>query len=188
MASLFAHLAFGRRQRREGFKIERPFRNLESVNRIRVGAGSKIRQHAWFTVGPECAVQIGQNVSIGRYFGLSGVGSSITIEDDVLISERVFITESYHTLPDATYPVRHQSHSIGPVHIGRGTWIGIGVAIMPGVTIGKHCVIGANSVVTHDVPPYTVAAGVPAKVIRRLDGGDDASAQGALGDQNKDND
>lgn len=56
-----------------------------------------------------------------------------------------------------------------PVKIGSQSFIGMGARIFPGVTIGKHCVIGANAVVTHDIPDYCVAAGMPARVIKRYD-------------------
>ena len=59
--------------------------------------------------------------------------------------------------------------SPGPVSIGDGSWLGIKVAVMPNVSIGKGCVIGANSVVTRDVPDYHIAAGAPARVIKAVD-------------------
>ena len=55
----------------------------------------------------------------------------------------------------------------GPVRIGRNSWIGIRCSILSGVTIGEHSVIGAGSIVTHDVPPFSIAAGVPARVIKK---------------------
>ena len=56
----------------------------------------------------------------------------------------------------------------GRVEIGEGSWIGIGVAILPGVKVGKNAVIGANLVITHDVPDYCIAAGNPARIISRI--------------------
>jgi acetyltransferase-like isoleucine patch superfamily enzyme len=55
-----------------------------------------------------------------------------------------------------------------PITIGSDTWLGGGAIVLPGVTIGEHCVVGAGAVVTRDVPPYCVAAGNPARVVRRL--------------------
>ena len=57
------------------------------------------------------------------------------------------------------------------VHIGDGSWLGTHVVIAGNITIGKHCVIGANSVVKHDIPDYCVAAGIPARIIKRYDFG-----------------
>ena len=96
--------------------------------------------------------------------------NQILIGDNVLISDRVFIADSLHGYRDIAVPIRHQAlYSPGPVEIGDGTWIGIGVSILPNVRIGKNCIIGANAVVTHDVPDYHVAIGVPAKNIGRAD-------------------
>ena len=55
-----------------------------------------------------------------------------------------------------------------PVRVGLGTWLGIGVVVLPGVTIGQGCVVGANAVVTSDLPDYAIAAGVPARVLRTM--------------------
>ena len=83
---------------------------------------------------------------------------------------RTYITDHTHgtvELEDLKLPPRHRKlYSKGPVIIGKYVSIGEGSAIMPGVTIGDHVVIGANSVVTKDIPPYSVACGNPARVIR----------------------
>jgi maltose O-acetyltransferase len=55
-----------------------------------------------------------------------------------------------------------------PVRVGAGSWLGIGVAVLPGVTIGEGCVVGANAVVTSDLPDYSIAVGVPARILRNL--------------------
>ena len=60
-----------------------------------------------------------------------------------------------------------------PIHIGSNVWLGSGAMVMPGVTIGDHAVVGASSIVTHDVPPRCFVAGVPATVVRELKASDD---------------
>jgi len=152
-----------------GSRVDLPYRNPRAAKNIQFGTNVVIRKHAWFTLKPQCQVSIGDNTRIGRHFAVSGVGSSITIANDVLISERVFITESHHDFEDISQPVQAHSVSAGPVSIGAETWIGIGVCIMPNVSIGKHCVIGANSTVTKDIPDYSIAAGSPAVVRKRYD-------------------
>ncbi len=169
MANLLSHIRFQLELLQKHSSVELPFRNSEAARRINMGRGVRIKKHAWFSLKPDCQVTIGDNTRIGRYLILSGAGTSITIEDNVLMSERVFITESNHDFADITQPVQSAAISGGPVHIGSGTWIGIGVCILPGVTIGKHCVIGANATVTRDIPDYTIAAGVPARVVKRYD-------------------
>jgi acetyltransferase-like isoleucine patch superfamily enzyme len=81
----------------------------------------------------------------------------------------VYITDQNHGYEDITIPISKQSQPERAVSIGDGSWLGHGSVVLPGVTIGRHVVIGANSVVTKDIPDFSVAVGVPAKVIRRFD-------------------
>jgi acetyltransferase-like isoleucine patch superfamily enzyme len=81
----------------------------------------------------------------------------------------VYITDQNHGYEDITIPISKQSQPERAVSIGDGSWLGHGSVVLPGVTIGQHVVIGANSVVTKDIPDFSVAVGVPAKVIRRFD-------------------
>jgi acetyltransferase-like isoleucine patch superfamily enzyme len=96
----------------------------------------------------------------------------VTIEDDVLIAANVYISDGMHASRRGDAPYRYQGiERIAPVRVGRGTWIGQNVVVLPGVTIGAYAIIGANSVVGHDVPDGCVAVGAPARVIRRWDAG-----------------
>lgn len=89
------------------------------------------------------------------------------LEDNVLTADRVYISDNLHGYSDINIPVNAQPiKQISTVRIGEGSWLGIGVVVI-GANIGKHCVIGANAVVTHDIPDYSVAVGIPAKVIKR---------------------
>ena len=94
----------------------------------------------------------------------------IYIGKNVLIAPNVLITDNAHGASEAEYldlaPNLRPVVSKGPVIIEDNVWIGEKASIMPGVRIGKGAIIGANSVVTHDVPPYCVAAGIPAKVVK----------------------
>lgn len=148
--------------------IEFPMRGMGGLDKVDIGSRVIIRKHSWFSINRTCKVKIGGGTRIGRHFIVSGEGSSINIGKNVLMSERVFVTESHHSFEDIDAPVAHQnSVSKGPVKIEDDCWIGIGVCIMPNVTIGKHSIVGANSVVTKDIPPYSVVAGIPARIIRR---------------------
>lgn len=114
-------------------------------------------------------LSIGSGTYIGRFATLACI-NRITIGRDVLISDRVFIGDSEHGFARTDLPVKDQyMNSPGPVDIGDGTWIGIGVSILPNVCIGSNCVIGAGAVVTRDIPSFSVAAGVPARIIQRLE-------------------
>jgi len=93
----------------------------------------------------------------------------IVIEENVGISPNVMIIDSSRKPGTIDRPSKEQDLYIGFVHIGADSWIAYGSCIMPNVTIGRHCIIGALSVVTRDIPPYSVALGAPAKVVKRYD-------------------
>lgn len=93
----------------------------------------------------------------------------LIIESGVLISSYVFITDCEHSYVDCRYGISKQRLIAKETIIGRDSFIGTGAKILAGVSIGKHCVIGANSVVNRDIPDFSVAAGVPAKIIKKYD-------------------
>ncbi|MHC1767839.1 MAG: acyltransferase [Verrucomicrobiia bacterium] len=96
-------------------------------------------------------------------------GESVVIGNKVAVTENVGIFDIWHPYQDLTTPIVDQPLRTAPVNIGDETLVGMGAVIQPGVSIGKHCVIGANSVVTRDIPDYAVAVGAPARVIKRYD-------------------
>ena len=107
-------------------------------------------------------IVIGKNVFINNNF-LAMARGGITIEDDVQIAANVQIITNNHD------PYDRAILTCMPVTVREGAWIGAGASIMPGVTVGKHAIVGAAAVVTKDVPDYGVAVGNPAKVIKMLD-------------------
>jgi acetyltransferase-like isoleucine patch superfamily enzyme len=132
--------------------------------------GPDISLSAGMVPGQECitnpVVTIGDRCLIGRGSGIVG-HFSIEIGNDVWTGHNVYITDQNHGYEDVTRPISQQSQPERAVKIGDGSWLGYGSVVLPGVTIGEHCVIGANSVVTHDVPSFSVAVGVPARVIKK---------------------
>lgn len=95
--------------------------------------------------------------------------SSIIIEKDVLTADRVTILDASHQYSDITLPIVKQPlERLRQVTIGEGSWLGENVCVL-GASIGKHCVIGANSVVLDDIPDYSIAVGSPARVIKQFD-------------------
>ena len=91
----------------------------------------------------------------------------IVIGESVLLARNVYISDHGHAFDDVSRPIMAQGITIpAPVFIGSGTWIGQNAVILPGTVIGKNCVIGANSVVNRSVPDFTVAVGVPARLLK----------------------
>ena len=92
--------------------------------------------------------------------------STITIEDDVLFGPNVSVYSSTHNFDNAEEPIKNQGYSVSKVVLQKGCWLGVNSVIMPGITIGKNAVVGANSVVTKDVPNYAIVVGSPARIIK----------------------
>lgn len=110
------------------------------------------------------AIDIGEQTYIGPYVCMAGPGN-ITIGRNCLISSHCGLYANNHIFADATIPIIYQGATYEGITIGEDCWLGTGVRVMDGVTIGRGCVIGAGAVVTKDIPPFSVAVGVPARVI-----------------------
>lgn len=110
---------------------------------------------------------IWNNVWIWQNLTISCMGK-IIIEDSVMMSRNVFIGDGIHDYQDISKPIIEQNMLYkGDVHIKKGAFIGINAVIMPGITIWKNAVVWANSVVTKDVPDFSVVAWSPAKIIKQ---------------------
>ena len=114
--------------------------------------------------GTNCSFQPG--TMIVGYGSVNEPNGLITIGNDVRIANNVVMIARNHNYEDPSIPICKQGCTDKPITIGNDVWIGSRVNITCGVTIGDGCVIGAGSVVTKDIPPYSVAVGVPAKVIK----------------------
>ena len=160
-------LRLGRRLRTDGLCFVGPGVKLEVKPGGRlvlgrwswVGHGCKIRVHegevrigAKTVLGQECTISAYQQVSIGR---------------ECVVADRVMLIDFDHGVVDVERPIRLQGIYKRDVRVGNNCWIGYGVCVLRGVTVGDNCVLGASAVVTHDVPADSVAAGIPARVIRR---------------------
>ena len=159
----------------EGSVICFPPAALVNEHYIRIGAGTMIGAHVSLSAGmvpgqvclTDPVVRIGDRCLIGRGSGIVG-HLSIEIGDDVWTGHHVYITDQNHGYADLDLPISMQSMPEQPVRIGAGSWLGYGTVVLPGATIGRHVVIGANSVVRGEIPDFTVAAGSPAKVLRDM--------------------
>ncbi len=117
----------------------------------------------------DAQVKIGNRVSVSGSLQLTAF-SRIVIEDDVMFATNINITDALHGYEKTDVPYKYQTMTRNkPITIGSGSWIGQNVVILPGVTIGRQCIVGANSTVTHSIPDCTIAAGSPARVISKWD-------------------
>ena len=142
--------------------------DLNGKRHIVLEDGVAVRPYAqiWSVGG---TVRIGKGSEIGERCRIS-IANSLDIGEKVLLSPNVYITDCDHEYRNASIPVIDQGivQRGQSVSIGDGSYIGINAVIVGDVKIGKHCVIGANSVVTRDVPDFCVAVGSPAKTIKSI--------------------
>lgn len=138
-------------------------------------AEENLRLQAWERYGDQIfspEIKIGKDVSMMENCQISCC-NNIVISDGCLFGANVFVTDNFHgdnhLIQSSIIPIKRKLNVKGKVIIEENVWIGRNVCIMPGVRIGYGAVVGANSVVTHDIPPQSVAAGIPAKIIRSLD-------------------
>jgi acetyltransferase-like isoleucine patch superfamily enzyme len=136
--------------------------------RLEIGAHTLLEPHVWITAPGDARIRIGE----GCFLNLATMVASVElveIGDHCMLANGCFVTDGDHRFDDPARPVPWQGFTTkGPTRIGDNTWLGAHVVVTSGVTIGERCVIGANSVVTKDVEPFTVAAGVPARPLRRI--------------------
>ncbi len=152
-----------------------PFTTIFNEKYIHIGEdtmiGESVALSAGMVPGQECltnpVVKIGDRCLIGRGSGIVG-HLSIEIGNDVWTGHHVYITDQSHGYEDVLRPISLQSQPERPVSIGDGSWLGHGVVVLPGAKIGKNVAVGANSVVTGEIPDYCVAVGAPARVIRQF--------------------
>ncbi|WP_447783618.1 acyltransferase [Enterobacter asburiae] len=171
IATLFSSLIFRISFKKFGIKssIFKPD-ILQGVRYIEVGNRVVIQPGLWALAlkidNHNPILNIGDNVYIGRFLHIVSV-RRVIIEKNVLIADKVYISDNLHEYKNIHIPVSQQPVIFkGDVVIKEGAWIGENVSII-GACIGKNSVIAANSVVTKDIPDYSVCAGVPAKVIKK---------------------
>jgi acetyltransferase-like isoleucine patch superfamily enzyme len=170
-APLFGFAAFG-----PGSVIA-PFpRKVAGARRTRIGAGCFVGSNATLWVCEsylgrryEPVFEVGDRTMIGRDVIVACI-LSVRIGAAVTVADRVFIGDCYHGYEDPEVAVLDQPMSgAAPVEIGDGSFIGVGAAILPGVTLGRGCVVAANAVVTRSFDANTVLLGNPARPIRTYD-------------------
>lgn len=161
--------AFGK-----GSRMHPPSRIFDHAA-IQVGRNVTIMEHSWLNAkvpkgGKGSSLVIGDGCHIGRFAHINSL-ESVVIEPLVLIADRVFISDEEHVFSDPVRPIISQGTRFkGAVLLRSGCWIGEGACILPGVTVGRNAVVAANAVVTKNVPDYAVVGGVPARILKQLEG------------------
>jgi acetyltransferase-like isoleucine patch superfamily enzyme len=137
--------------------------------RLEIGPHTLLEPDVWITAPGAARVRIGE----GSFLNLGVMVASaelVEIGSHCMFANGCFVSDADHRFDDPTRPVTWQGFtSKGPTRIGDNVWCGAHVVVTSGVTIGERCVIGANSVVTADIPPGSIAAGAPARVLRAID-------------------
>ena len=136
-----------------------------------MGAGTLFEPNVWITAPAPGRVRIGEGTFLNIGVMVAAV-ELVEIGAHCMLANGCFVTDGNHRFDDPDKPVTWQGFtSKGPTRIGDNVWCGANVVITSGVTIGERCVIGANSVVTADIPPFSIAAGSPARVLRTIEYG-----------------
>jgi acetyltransferase-like isoleucine patch superfamily enzyme len=144
---------------------------LEALDsgRLVVGEGTLLEPGCWLTLAPEARIEIGRGCFLNRGTMLAAL-ERIEIGDHVMFANNCFVGDSDHRYDDPNRPITEQGFvPRGPVRIGSNCWFGVGCVVTGGVQIGDRSVIGANSVVTKDIPAGVIAAGIPARVVRAIE-------------------
>ena len=136
--------------------------------RLELGAHTLFEPGVWITAPGDARIRIGS----GCFLNIGVMVAStqlVEIGDHCMLANGCFVSDGDHRFDDPDRPVPWQGFSSkGPTRLGDNVWCGANVVVTSGVQVGERCVIGANSVVTKDVPPFSVAAGVPARVLRPI--------------------
>jgi acetyltransferase-like isoleucine patch superfamily enzyme len=139
--------------------------------RLDVAEGVLFEPGVWLTAPGDARIRIGA----GSFLNLGvmvAAAELVEIGEHCMFANGCFITDASHRFDDPEKPVPWQGFtSKGPTRIGDNVWCGAHVVVTSGVSIGERCVIGANSVVTTDLPPFSVAAGAPARVLKQVEYG-----------------
>jgi len=123
---------------------------------VGMAPGQELLAPTMLEIGDRCV--IGRNSAIAAHL-------QIIIGDDVYFAPNVFVTDQNHGADEAGVPIGRQTQPERPVSIGARSWLATGVVVTPGVTIGEDVIVGANSVVTIDLPAGSIAVGAPARII-----------------------
>lgn len=165
---------FGIKNRGENLYIGKACK-IVNAKEMEFGKNVSIMPYTMLLCHDRGHLKVGEGAEIGMYSRVAAQGE-VVIGKNVFSGPHIFIADYNHEYRDIEKPIKNQGNLVKPsahfkhggVSIGDDTWIGTNVVIAGTIEIGKHCVIGANSVVTHDVPDYSIVAGCPARIIKKI--------------------
>ena len=141
------------------------------AGRLQIGVNSLLEPNVWITAPGDARVRIGAGTFLNMGVMIAAQ-ELVEIGDHCMLANGCFVSDASHRYDDPEKPITWQGfESKGPTRIGDNCWLGAHAVVTSGVSIGQRCVVGAGSVVTKDVEPYSIVAGAPAKLIRRIEHG-----------------
>jgi acetyltransferase-like isoleucine patch superfamily enzyme len=165
------HAEFAKRQAFVRWPIQGEVLEMFREGRLEIGPQALLEPGVWITGPASARVRIGGGTFLNQRVMIAAV-DLVEIGEHCMFANGCFVTDGNHRFDDPDRPVPWQGFTTkGPTRVGDNVWCGANVVITSGVTIGERCVIGANSVVTEDIPPFSIAAGAPARVLRHIEYG-----------------
>ena len=165
---LAIHLAFARRRAFCKWPLHGEALRMLREGRLEIGEHTLLEPGVWITGAPQAHITIGAGCFLNLGVMIAAQ-ERVEIADHCMLANGCLITDADHRFDDPQRPVPWQGFTPkGPTRIGANVWLGAHVVVTGGVSIGERAVIGANSVVTRDIPAHSIAAGVPARVIREI--------------------
>jgi acetyltransferase-like isoleucine patch superfamily enzyme len=163
------HREFMRREAFARWPVQGNVLEALREGRLEIGPHTLLEPNVWITLPGSARVRIGQ----GTFLNMGVMVAAerlVEIGEHCMLANGCFVSDASHRYDDPEKPITWQGFdSKGPTRIGDNCWLGANVVVTSGVTIGERCVIGANSVVTKDIEPFTIAAGSPARVLRKVE-------------------
>jgi acetyltransferase-like isoleucine patch superfamily enzyme len=162
------HAEFARRRAFARWPVHGDVLEMFRDGRLEIGEHALLEPGVWLTAAAPGRIVIGGGTFLNLGVQVAAVGL-VDIGAHCMFANGCFVTDANHRFDDPSTPVPWQGFtSKGPTRVGDNVWCGANVVITSGVTVGERCVIGANSVVTRDLPPRSIAAGSPARVLTTI--------------------
>jgi acetyltransferase-like isoleucine patch superfamily enzyme len=162
------HYEFARRRAFTRWPIHGNILEMFAESRLELGEHVLLEPNVWLTAPAPGRIRIGGGTFLNLGVQVAAM-NLVEIGEHCMFANGCFVTDGNHRFDDPDKPVTWQGFTTkGPTRIGANVWCGANVVVTSGVTIGERSVIGANSVVTTDIPPFSIAAGAPARVIKAI--------------------